>query len=167
MPRKKMSRKKKMYTEEDLSDCLHAIRRNNKISLDQAASMYNIPPSTVRDRLSGRTKPYTKPGPSKLLTKTEEDSLANYARYMAEIGLGITTFILSSFALAILRERDPRRKLAPKKNWARKFMKRHHLSFRKASMLSKQRIANCSVEVVDKYFVKLAGKLFPTEHFVY
>ena len=59
---------------------MHAIRRNNKLSVRAGAMQYGIPENTVRDRLQGRTKAATKTGPKRILFDEEEDKLARYAR---------------------------------------------------------------------------------------
>ena len=99
----------------------------------------------VRDRLTSNTKADSKHGPKKVLTPAEENSLENYARYMSEIGLGLTSIMICTLALHLIQERNPARKQPPKKDWARKFLKRHKLSYRKSSTVSKQRISNCSI----------------------
>jgi hypothetical protein len=154
--KKKKRPKSHHYTEEDLQNCLHALRsRNSKLKLKEAARQFGVPPSTVRDRLHMRSDPASKRGPRKTLSDTEELSLATYARHMCEIGLGLTTIMLCSLALQLIQERIPSRKQPPKKDWARKFLKRHQLSYRKCSTVSKQRISNSSVLVINNYFKKL------------
>lgn len=76
-------------------------------------------------------------------------------RHMCEIGVGLTTYLLCTFALAIIRQRIPSKKLAPKKDWARKFRKRNNLSLRKGSVLSKARYTNNNPRIFTSYFSKL------------
>ena len=149
-----MAKKKISYTEEDIKDCIHMIKSTNA-KIKKAARIFKIPATTIRDRLFGKSDPSNKPGPSKLLTDNEETSLAYYVQYMSDIGLGLTGKMLCLFALSIIQERDPSKRLPPKKDWARKFLKRHKLSFRKASHLSTQRVCSSCVQAVDDYFEKL------------
>ena len=150
----KKKKKKNSYTEEDLKDCLNAITKHN-MKVKKAAQQYGIPSSTVFDRLHGKTKADSKRGPKRVLTEEEETSLYHFCVHMSEIGCGITVAMLCCFALAIIQEREPSRKLPPKKDWARKFRNRHNLSLKKASVVTRALYCNSSVENFDLYFKKL------------
>ena len=50
----------------------------------------NVPASTLKDRLSGRVKHGTNPGPAPYLTSEEEDELATFLVQLAEMGVGKT-----------------------------------------------------------------------------
>ena len=83
-----------------MESCLFAITSNDRLTVEEGARQYNIPSSTVKDRYSGRCRPGTKPGPQRLLRVDKETLLhANYAKYMCNIGMGITTAILCNLRL--------------------------------------------------------------------
>jgi len=44
----------------------------------EAATNYNVPPTTLKNRISGRIKHRTKPGPQSYLTPEEENKLADF-----------------------------------------------------------------------------------------
>ena len=72
--------KRKLYTEEDLQHCLHAIRNNNKLGVKGGAEQFGIPETTVRDRYHGRSKCRINSGPKRCLLDDEENRLATYVR---------------------------------------------------------------------------------------
>ncbi len=144
----------KSYTKEDLEDAVNAVQ-HHRARVAAASRQYGVPETTIRDRVHGRTSAESKRGPKKMLTEEEERSLANYAKFMANLGVGLTVLLLCTFAHAILQERTPKRRLAPKKDWARSFMKRHNLSLKQASVISKARHINSTKETFDEYFRKL------------
>ncbi len=63
---------------------------NGGLSMNQAADNYQVPCSTLKDRLSGRVTHGVKPGPKPYLTKDEEQGLADYLISAANIGYGKT-----------------------------------------------------------------------------
>ena len=50
--------------------------RDGKMSIDRYATVYGVPCTTLKDRLSGRVEYGTKPGPKAYLNQEEEESLA-------------------------------------------------------------------------------------------
>ena len=55
---------------------------------NRAARTYSAPTSMLKDRLSGRVKHGTNPGPVPYLTSDEEDELATFLIQLSEIGWG-------------------------------------------------------------------------------
>ena len=49
-----------------------------KVSVRRAALQFNVPKSTLGDRVSGRVQAGTVSGPAKYLTDTEEENLATF-----------------------------------------------------------------------------------------
>ena len=57
-----------------------------RCGVNEAARMYSIPPTTLKDRVSGRVKHGKKPGPSKYLDSDEETELADFLKETSELG---------------------------------------------------------------------------------
>jgi len=55
------------------------------ISINQAAREHGIPPTTLKDRISGRVLHGTKPGPRPYLSDTEEAELESYLFEVARL----------------------------------------------------------------------------------
>ena len=57
---------------------IQAIQKDPKLSRRRASRLYNIPESTLRDRMSGRTAQQDTHPNNKRLTKTEEEVIVQY-----------------------------------------------------------------------------------------
>ncbi|KAJ8048106.1 hypothetical protein HOLleu_00279 [Holothuria leucospilota] len=77
----------KQYKDATLVECKETIK-SGKYSVRKASSVYEIPCSTLMDKLSGRTPVHTTQGPSPVLTKAEEKNLVEWIFYMGKIGYG-------------------------------------------------------------------------------
>ena len=57
---------------------------SNTMGVNQAAASYNVPPTTLKNRISGHVKHGTKPGPKSYLTPEQdehwEDEMRSYSR---------------------------------------------------------------------------------------
>ena len=60
------------------------------MSFNMASRTYNVPPSTLKDSISGRVKHGTKPGPIPYLTEVEEKELHDFLVKAAAMGCGKT-----------------------------------------------------------------------------
>ena len=54
----------------------------------RAAKVYSVPPTTLRDRISGRVTTDARVGHETIFTSEEEDKLYQHITYMADIGFG-------------------------------------------------------------------------------
>ena len=64
--------------------------RKEPISINKAALLHGVPPTTLKDRLSGRVAHCTKPGPVKYLNNEEECALSDHLIKAAKAGYGKT-----------------------------------------------------------------------------
>ena len=64
--------------------------KKGKYSVNRIATMYGVPRSTLKDRVTGRVTHGTKPGPRPYLTRNEEEMLAQHLVQVAKIGYGKT-----------------------------------------------------------------------------
>ena len=82
-------KKLKQWSTESMVKAMEAVRsermRNNK-----AASVFEVPPTTLKDRLSGRVKHGVNPGPIPYLSKVEEAELTSFLIQSSGIGYGKT-----------------------------------------------------------------------------
>ena len=63
---------------------------NGKTSINKAAVMYNVPCTSLKDRLSGKVVHGTRPGPKRYLNELEEKVLDDHLIEAASIGYGKT-----------------------------------------------------------------------------
>ena len=74
---------------------------NGKITVRRAALEYNVPKSTLHDRVIGRVKPGAKPGPSRYLDDEEEEVVrwiigcaeVGYAKSVKEVRAVVSTIV--------------------------------------------------------------------------
>ena len=58
--------------------------------LQEASRLYNVPVESLRRRVTGVVEMDCRPGPTTVLTKSEEDEIADYLIQMADMGYGLT-----------------------------------------------------------------------------
>jgi len=65
---------------------------SNEMGVTEAAAQHGVPPTSLKNRLSGRAKYRTtcKPGPQSCLTKEEEDELVDFLIECCKMGNGKT-----------------------------------------------------------------------------
>ena len=74
----------KHWTEEQMGLAVNSVLKGSSIRL--AAEEYDVPRSTLGDRISGRVNPDAKSGPSKYLSNEEEDELVQFLLDCASLG---------------------------------------------------------------------------------
>ena len=93
--------KEKPYSNEDLVAACAEIR--NGKSYRATSKKYNIPYTTLNDRVSGRVALRKQlPGPSSYLSADQEERLSSYLIAMAKIGYGIQRGEVPSLVKEIL-----------------------------------------------------------------
>ena len=80
--------KRKQWTEEQMTGALAAASEG--MPANKAATMYGVPKSTLKDRISGRVVHGRNPGPCPYLDPDEEKELADFLVSSAECGYGKT-----------------------------------------------------------------------------
>jgi hypothetical protein len=118
--------KKFKYTIEDMKSALADI--NNKIlSLNKAAAQYGIPKSTLSMKLSGKTPPNRKMGPSSFLT-IEENKIKSWNLNNAKLGFPLRTDdVKDSVQKVIINfpRHVPFKNSRPGDKWMKLFLKRN------------------------------------------
>jgi len=79
--------KYKCWTSDRISKALEAVTLQG-LTVRRAAEQYDIPKSTLHDRVSGRVMAGASSGPPKYLTDEEEDELEQFLADCAAIGYG-------------------------------------------------------------------------------
>ena len=154
---------RKMWNEESMVAAMEAVE-TNKMSVTAAAATFNVPRKTLDDRVKGRVKHGTKPGPTTALTLEEENALVSYLVYMANRGFPLTRTMVKAFAWAIAKRsgNDGRfnQEYGPGEHWWANFRKRHpKLTLRKTDKLERSRAEALNPEVVEEYFKLLETTL--------
>lgn len=106
-----------------------------------AASEFDVPATTLKDRLNGRVEHGSKPGPAPYLTDDEEAELAKFLIEISQIGYGKT----KQEVLMIVQKTLEKKKIDTSKfkgeGWWIRFKNRHpELSLRTADPLSMVRV---------------------------
>ena len=81
----------KQWSEEQMKKAVDAMIIS-KMSLPHAAMQYNIPKSTLGDRVSGRVQPGSVSGPTKYLTLLEENELSRFLSVVVKLGMLILSW---------------------------------------------------------------------------
>lgn len=149
------SRSYRNWSDENLEKCLEDIRTGIR-SQRQAAAFYNIPRSTLKNKIKGKFN--KKPGRPTALSSTEEDSLIDHIKVLSEFGFPITEMDLR-FAVKLYLDRKGKvtdfRDNLPGYDWVKLFLHRHkELSTRMASNIKRVRAA-VDEKVIGSYFEHL------------
>ena len=147
--------KRKQWREEDMVSAMEAVSQGTAVST--AAKAFNVPRKTLNDRVKGRVKHGTKPGPDTVLTEEEEAALMSYLVYMAQRGFPLTRTMTMAFAWAIAKRAGNAERfnsdLGPGKHWWSNFCKRHpRLTLQKSDKLDRSCAECLNPKVVEEYF---------------
>ena len=147
--------KRKQWREEDMASAMEAVSQGTAVST--AAKAFNVPRKTLDDRVKGRVKHGTKPGPDTVLTEEEEAALMSYLVYMAQRGFPLTRTMTMAFAWAIAKRAGNAERfnsdLGPGKHWWSNFCKRHpRLTLQKSDKLDRSCAECLNPKVVEEYF---------------
>ena len=133
--------------------------REGRLSIRRAADTYQIPKSTLSDRVSGRVREGSHSGPSRYLTDEEEAELVYFLVGSANVGYAKT----KKDVLAIVSRVAESKGLTNcpvSHGWWESFRKRHpHLTLRTAEKLSYARYVSTDPDIIDKYFDLLKDTL--------
>ena len=129
---------------------------SGSMGANRAARTYNVPASILKDRLSGRVKLGTNPGPAPYLTISEEDELAAFLIQLSEMGLGKTKREVLVIVQRVLEKKGRSTDSFKGEGWWLRFMQRYPtLSLRSADSLSRVRANALTEENMKSYFALL------------
>ena len=124
---------------------------DNGISIRQAAEEFNVPKSTLGDRISGRTLHGAKSGRSKYLSDEEEDILVKFLLKCASIGYPRSRKEVIALVQWFCDSRDMNVQVTH--GWWEKYCLRHpEISVRTTSALSYARAKGQNTEALSSYF---------------
>ena len=132
--------KRVKYSEEEITAIQTAINEEN-LSVRQASQRFNIPYTTLQNKLSGKTAFETKMGPSGILTNAEEQVLVNFIEHSQKRAIPVTkeklldavqNILQDEINAGVQRERPSTcRNFRPGREWFRLFCKRNpQITFR-------------------------------------
>ena len=79
--------------------------KDGTISINKAALLHRVPPTTLKDRLSGRVFHGTNSGPKRYLDEQEELALADHLVELARIGYGKMRQQVKSLVVKVFNRR--------------------------------------------------------------
>ena len=140
----------KLWTEEQMVNALDAVLRNN-YSISRAAIEYNVPKSTLRDRVKGKVKPGVMSGPMPYLTLEEERALVAFLLRCASIGYAKSRKQVLTIVQRLLTSRKIDRRVTD--GWWTSFQRRNpDVCLRTPAPLCKARAAATDRGLFEKYF---------------
>lgn len=104
---------------------IRAVKLGSALSINSAARDHGIPPTTLKDRLSGRVNPGSKPGPLPYLNNDEETELEAYLVQSCKVGYGKTLRQVKSIVENVATDKGILRSSHISDGWWRRFRERH------------------------------------------
>lgn len=151
-PKAPPTHKRKQWTEISMVGALKEVK-NGKYSINRIAHMYGVPRSTLKDRVTGKVKHGTNPGPRPYLNKEEEQKLANHLVYVAKLGYGKTRKQVSMLVEGLAKQKGVLRKNRISYGWWYNFIKRQsELSLRRADSTAHIRMDSVNKESIQHYY---------------
>ena len=120
------SSSRKQYTPLQMTSACKSVLEDG-ISANKAAAIHGVPPSTLKDRLSGRVKHGDMPGPKPYLSTEEEQGLATHLIEASSMGYGKTRRDVYSIVEQYVNQKEDVSLRSDKisNGWWQKFLKRN------------------------------------------
>ncbi len=133
-----------------------------ELSIRRAAESFDIPRSTLYDRISGKVAIGSRSGPPCYLNDAEEGELVNFILGCSKVGYSRSRKQVIALAQQIAKEKGM--EVSVTSGWWVSFRKRHpELTLRMSEPLAHVRAASVSPEVLDKYYDVLDDTLRSNE----
>lgn len=127
------------------------------MAIRKAARLCGIPPQSLRDKVTGKTKIGRKSGPPTIFTSSEESLLRDHILFLAKVGYPLSrreVISLANNSAVLLQKRGSNSKVG--KRWFEGFLKRWpELKIGRPQKLSLKRAKASSEEIVNNYFKEL------------
>jgi len=131
---------------------LNAMESTIRKSANKAAAKHGVPPSTLKDWLSGCVKHGTKP----YLNQQEEKELTDHLILSAQAGFGKTRRDVMNIEERYINIQNPSSNVSISNGWWFKFKKRNHfLGLRSGDSTAGVRMNAVNEENVNHYFDRL------------
>lgn len=106
---------------------IQAIQKGHITSVQKVAQLYNVPRTTLRDRLKGIQQRAIAHRTERKLTETEEETLLQWILIMDKRGTPLRPSTVQDMANLLLANRDSSKPLSTVGvNWVYKFIQRHN-----------------------------------------
>ena len=161
--RKRPYAPRKQWTRAQMDAAIKAVMNQSVDSINAAARDHGVPPTTLKNRLSGRVVDGTNPGPVPYLSKEEEKDLEEYLIEANKIGYRKTLRQVKVIAENVARDKGVLRGSRISDGWWRRFLQRHtNLSLRSGDSTAFVRMNAMNEDNLKNYFDLLDSVL--TEH---
>ena len=152
-------RKLRMWNDESMKKAIESVRAGG-VGINQAARNFDIPPTTLKNRLSGRVEHGKNFGPTPYLTMAEETELIEFLTKCAAMGLGKTKREVFNIVERVLKKKGYNVDKFNGEGWWTRFRKRHpKISLRSSDALSRVRANAVTKDNMEKYFSLLKETL--------
>lgn len=150
--------KRLQWSKAQMDAAIESVLSGTAVSINRAAKDCGVPPTTLKDRLSGRVTNGTKPGRVSYLGSDEEKELESYLTKANEVGYGKTRREVKAIAEKVAAEKGVLRGSRISDGWWRGFLQRHpNLSLRSGDATGHVRMNAMTKENLTNYFDLLNG----------
>jgi hypothetical protein len=140
---------------------IQAFKNQESASLREIARVFNVPRSTLRDRLSGHTERSATRANSFKLTEIEEESLRKWILSMDSRGAAPRPSTVREMADLLLAARGSTPPLSVGQNWVTNFVKRHPLLSSRFSRRYDYQRAKCEdPRIISEWFSLVQKTIF-------
>ena len=154
-----VAKKRKQWTDEAMRAAIAAVK--NGMSVCRAATIHDVPRTTLQDRISGRVVHGTKSGPLSYLSHQEENDFSKFIEETAKAGYGRSRKQIKKIAEDVAHDKgllDKKKSISD--GWYHGFMKRQsHLSLWKGDPIANVRMECLEKEAMTEYFQLLKTTL--------
>lgn len=141
--------------EEQIDLAINHYRKSNEPSIRASAEKYDLPYSTLRDRLAGSTTRRESHHHQQLLTDYEEKSIVQWILRMDDWGFPPRLCVVKELAQHLVGARISGRKLG--KHWLTRFLDRNpEINSKLAVRLDRQRALADNPTTLKDYFTKVS-----------
>ena len=126
--------------------CAIETAQSGQVSANQAARQHGVPPSTLKDCLSGRVLHGAKPGPRPYMGPSEEKELSEYLLASAKVGYGKTRGQIKSIAESVAQEKGILKGKRILNGWWQRFLQRNP----KISLLRNVSTAHVRIQAINR-----------------
>ncbi|CAI8043787.1 Tigger transposable element-derived protein 6, partial [Geodia barretti] len=146
--------KRKQWADEEMAAAMSAVR--NGMAIKRAAEEHGVPPSTLRDRISGRVVHGTKPGPRPYLSLDEEKELGSFLKSCANLGYGKTRRDVMHIVQSAVADKGLLKGTRLSTGWWKRFLQRQpDLSLRRGDSTAHVRMDAVNADTMKQYFALL------------
>src|SRR3978361_957890 len=157
-PTRSQNRQKLIEQEGRILVAIQAIKKQEKLTIRQAALIYDIPRATLQDRLKGVENRVELRANSSKLTEIEENSLKEWVISMDVRGAAPRPSMVQEMANLLLATRGTTPIQTVGKNWVANYVKRHpELDIRFSRRYNYER-AKCEDPIIIKEWFNLVQK---------